>query len=243
MFLIRLTHIAKIVPNSDNCCKFEANNNRIDMDQALVFLLRIALAAVLGGIVGFEREYHAKDAGIRTHSLVALGSALLMIISQYAFIGSGDFDASRVAAQVVSGIGFIGAGIIIFKRNSVKGLTTAAGLWVSSGVGLAAGAGMYLLATVSTLIVIIILEAFNSEAHGIGEKMFSMTVSSEDSHKITTMLNVLKDKRLDASLQSLSRKDGKYFATIEVKVRRRQYEKELYSLLENYEAVTIEEID
>ena len=105
----------------------------MDIDWTLI--IRILIAGLLGGLIGFEREIRAKEAGVRTHFIVALGSALFMIISQYAFAGR--FDAARVAAQVVSGIGFIGAGVIIFQKNVVRGVTTAAGLWVAAAVGLA----------------------------------------------------------------------------------------------------------
>ena len=112
----------------------------------LEFILRIFVAALLGGIIGLEREYRAKEAGFRTHFLVALGSALFMIVSAYGFEGAmltpeHRWDVSRVASQVVSGIGFIGAGTIIFHKseNVVRGLTTAAGLWVTAAIGLACG--------------------------------------------------------------------------------------------------------
>jgi putative Mg2+ transporter-C (MgtC) family protein len=132
------------------------------------FILRIFVAALLGGLIGLEREYRAKEAGFRTHFLVALGSALFMIVSAYGFEGAmGNelqrWDVSRVAAQVVSGIGFIGAGTIIFRKqeNMVSGLTTAAGLWVTAAIGLACGGGMYILATAASIMVLVGLEAFN----------------------------------------------------------------------------------
>jgi putative Mg2+ transporter-C (MgtC) family protein len=133
------------------------------------FILRIFVAAVLGGLIGLEREYRAKEAGFRTHFLVALGSALFMIVSAYGFsdVTMNDmthrWDVSRIAAQVVSGIGFIGAGTIIFRKaeNVVSGLTTAAGLWVTAAIGLACGGGMYVLSIASTLMVLVGLEAFN----------------------------------------------------------------------------------
>ena len=132
------------------------------------FILRIFCAAILGGLIGLEREWRAKEAGFRTHFLVALGSALFMIVSAYGFEGvmttaEHSWDVSRVAAQVVSGIGFIGAGTIIFRKseNVVSGLTTAAGLWVTAAIGLACGGGMYILSTASTLMVLVGLEAFN----------------------------------------------------------------------------------
>ena len=130
------------------------------------FILRIFVAAILGGIVGLEREYRDKAAGFRTHFLVALGSALFMILSAYGFehaLVSSEhrLDVSRIAAQVVSGIGFLGAGTIIFQKNVVRGLTTAAGVWVVAAIGLACGAGMYLLAVAATAMVLLGLEAFN----------------------------------------------------------------------------------
>ena len=138
------------------------------MDMTWEFILRIFVAALLGGAIGLEREYRAKEAGMRTHFLVALGSALFMIVSAYGFegaLGSPEhrWDVSRVAAQVVSGSGFIGAGTIIFHKseNVVRGLTTAAGLWVTAAIGLACGGGLYILAAASTFLVLVGLEAFN----------------------------------------------------------------------------------
>ena len=130
------------------------------------FILRIFIAGLLGGAIGLEREYRAKEAGFRTHFLVGLGSGLFMILSAHGFSDviineATRHDVSRIAAQVVSGIGFIGAGCIIFQKHAVRGLTTAAGLWVTAAIGMAAGAGLYLLAIETTALVLIGLEAFN----------------------------------------------------------------------------------
>jgi putative Mg2+ transporter-C (MgtC) family protein len=137
-------------------------------------ILSIFIAAMLGGAIGFEREYRSKEAGFRTHFLVGLGSGLYMILSMYGF---DDFvsqpgviiqrDPARMAAQVVSGIGFIGAGTIIFQKNVVKGLTTAAGLWVTSAIGMTASAGMYAVATAATIMVLVCLEGMNFIHHHI----------------------------------------------------------------------------
>ena len=132
----------------------------------LEFVLRIVVAAILGGVIGMEREYREKAAGFRTHFLVALGSALFMIISVHGFTDAlisenHRLDVARVAAQVVTGIGFIGAGAIVLQKNVVHGLTTAAGVWVTAAIGLACGSGMYVLAAVATILVLIGLEAFN----------------------------------------------------------------------------------
>ena len=134
------------------------------------FIVRIVVATLLGAIIGLDREYRTKAAGFRTHVLVALGSALFMIVSAYGFSDAINppgvrVDPSRIAAQVVSGIGFIGAGTIIFQKNVVRGLTTAAGLWVTAAIGLACGVGMYVLASVSTVIVLVCFEAFNAFLH------------------------------------------------------------------------------
>ena len=126
-------------------------------------ILRLFLAAVLGGAVGIDRQRYEWAAGLRTHMLVCLGSALIMIVSAYGFTGVQmeghiSLDPSRVAAQVVSGIGFLGAGTILFlKHEVVKGLTTAAGLWTVAGIGLAIGGGLYFAAGAATVLVLIIL--------------------------------------------------------------------------------------
>ncbi len=127
------------------------------------FIFRIFIAGLLGGAIGLEREYRAKEAGFRTHFLVGLGSGLFMIISAHGFSDiliteATRYDVSRIASQVVSGIGFIGAGCIIFQKNAVRGLTTAAGLWVTAAIGMSAGAGMYAVATAATVMVIVCLE-------------------------------------------------------------------------------------
>jgi putative Mg2+ transporter-C (MgtC) family protein len=127
------------------------------------FILRILCAAILGGFIGLEREYRAKEAGFRTHFLVGLGAAVFMILSKYGYDDVVKtelvrLDPSRIAAQVVSGIGFIGAGCIIFQKHVVRGLTTAAGLWVTSAIGLACGSGMYWLTVAATVLVVLCLE-------------------------------------------------------------------------------------
>ena len=117
-------------------------------------LISMLVAVVLGFAIGYERKLRYKEAGIRTHTIVCAGSALMMIVSKYGFGDSIEADASRVAAQIVSGIGFLGAGIIIYRKHEIHGLTTAAGVWATSGVGMAAGAGLYVVATGATVIII-----------------------------------------------------------------------------------------
>lgn len=123
---------------------------------------RLLMAALLSGIIGIERESRHRAAGLRTHMLVGVGSALLMLVSAYAFPGESGrgVDPTRIAAQVVSGIGFLGAGTIMREGVTIRGLTTAASLWVVSGIGLAVGAGFYLPALVTTVLVTVALLFF-----------------------------------------------------------------------------------
>lgn len=118
-------------------------------------VIRLILAAIIGGFIGIEREFSNRPAGLRTHILVTVGSALITLVSKDAFAGIG--DPARIAAQIVTGIGFLGAGTIIKTGNSIKGLTTAASLWISAGIGIAIGAGYYLGALVTAGIVLLTL--------------------------------------------------------------------------------------
>jgi len=130
------------------------------MDFEVIF--QLILASLLGGLIGLEREFRKKEAGLRTYALVCLGSAFFVIISYKVIeffpngIGS-SFDPTRIIGQIVLGVGFLGAGLIIFRGFHIEGLTTAAGLWVTASVGAAVGAGLYYLALLVTLITIIIL--------------------------------------------------------------------------------------
>ncbi|MBO7722008.1 MAG: MgtC/SapB family protein [Kiritimatiellae bacterium] len=134
-------------------------------------IVRLSLAGALGMVIGMERTYRAKTAGIRTHFLVALGSALFVLVSRYGFGGVG--DPGRVAAQVVSGIGFLGAGTIIMQKQVIHGLTTAAGMWVASGIGMACATGLCLVAVIATVLALVGLEVlglFNKVIRGRPEE-------------------------------------------------------------------------
>lgn len=119
-----------------------------------IMITRVLLAVIAGTAIGLERSLRYKEAGLRTHALISGGAALFVLVSQYGFLG--DFDASRVASTIVSGIGFLGAGMILHKRVHIHGLTTAAGMWATAAIGMAMGTGMYILATASTIILIIV---------------------------------------------------------------------------------------
>jgi len=131
------------------------------MPLELTFALRLLSALACGAVIGIERERRERAAGLRTHTLVAMSSALIMLVSAYSFsdvvqTGMVTLDPSRIAAQAVSGIGFLGAGVIIFRKNTVSGLTTAASIWAASAVGLACGGGLYTAAAMGTLGILFI---------------------------------------------------------------------------------------
>ena len=218
------------------------------------FALRIFIAGMLGGAIGLEREYRAKEAGFRTHFLVSLGSALFMILSHSGF----DFilehgknvslDPSRIASQVVTGIGFIGAGIIIFQKHVVHGLTTAAGLWVTSAIGLTCGSGMYLLATSATVMVLICLEALHLILRKIGTRHIVLTLSTPSHDNIKAVLKDMRAKNMTIvsyEMQEKSLGDGQHLlvATIELKLKKQVYENCLLQFMEEYEGVDINKIE
>jgi putative Mg2+ transporter-C (MgtC) family protein len=128
----------------------------LTLEIQLDLALRLTVGLVLGAVIGFERELHRQPAGFRTHSLVALGAALFTVVSAFGFTGD-NVDPTRIAAQIVSGIGFIGAGTILQYRGHIRGLTTAASLWSVAAIGTAAGAGLYVVAVVGTLLILVIL--------------------------------------------------------------------------------------
>ena len=149
----------------------------LDFSFELVILFRIVLSLVLSGVIGLEREYYGRPAGFRTHILVSLGATLVMCISLYGFAGQA--DSARLAAQVISGIGFIGAGAIIHSEKDIKGLTTAATLWITAMIGLAAGNGFYFGAIVTTLLAIIVLIWFRTVERKISKTRVRLQASVE----------------------------------------------------------------
>ena len=128
----------------------------LSLETQVDLAVRLTVGLVLGAAIGFERELHRQPAGFRTHSLVSLGAALFTVVSAYGFVGD-TVDPTRIAAQIVSGIGFIGAGTILQHRGNIRGLTTAASLWSVAAIGTAAGAGLYVVAVVGTILILVIL--------------------------------------------------------------------------------------
>ena len=219
------------------------------------YILRIVIAALLGGAIGLEREYRAKGAGFRTHFLVALGSALLMVLSQYGFMDllvenadkSIRLDPSRIAAQVVSGIGFIGAGTIIFQKHVVKGLTTAAGIWVVGAIGMGCGAGMYVISIATTVLVLLGLESMNFLLSKFGARAFSVRFTAEHLNDINAVIERLR--RLHVELESYKMEDKHtstgvlYNVTMEMKVMKNKFKRRILDIMREFEGVTLEEIE
>ena len=198
------------------------------------FIFRIFVAGLLGGAIGFERGLRAKEAGVRTHFIVALGSALFMIISQYAFTGR--FDAARVAAQVVSGIGFIGAGVNIFQKNAVRGVTTAAGLWVAAAIGLSCGAGMWAIAAAAAAMTILCLEMMHFLTNKVGERMVNVSISPIDTEQLMAILDEMNKKGYE--IDSFGVTDSK--AVFQLRLRNREYAKALRDILSIGESCNVE---
>lgn len=233
------------------------------------FILRLLFAGALGGAIGLEREYRAKEAGFRTHFLVALGSALFMVISQYGFMEllqefaapgqpnpqtAGEdvglairLDPSRIASQVVTGIGFIGAGTIIFQKHVVHGLTTAAGLWVTAAIGMACGSGLYLLSLAATLFVFIALEAMNFLLRRIGARNISVKFTAPDQRAVENIMQRLR--RIGAEVENYRSEERPipggtlHHVSIDVKILRRRYRRRLVDFMSEFDGVKIEEIE
>lgn len=216
------------------------------------FVLRLVVAGILGVLIGLEREYRAKEAGYRTHFLVAVGSALLMIVSQHGFDGmlgkeGVGLDPSRIAAQIVTGIGFIGAGTIILNRQIVRGLTTAAGIWATAGIGMCAGAGMYALAISATVLTLIGLELLSRLFKNLGLKSFIIEFSThnKDIPKIISS-SLTKGEFMVVSYQMDERGTGDtatFDVTMVVKSKRKDDEANLIALLNGYEDVVVRRIE
>ena len=216
------------------------------MDATYVDLtIRLSLALALGGAIGIEREYRAKEAGFRTHFLVALGSALFCVVSQYGF-GFELKDSSRVAAQVVSGIGFLGAGTIIFQKNVVRGLTTAAGLWVTAAIGLACGTGMYMAAILTTTMVLMGLEVLNYLIPQLGTSTIELSFTAPSRESVKLFIKEVKQKGMEVHSYELKErrfsKEEFLEANIEIKAKRGFHTLEILDYMSEFSNVTISTI-
>lgn len=191
----------------------------------LEFFIRIVLAAALGALVGLERSKRQKEAGVRTHCIIACTSALFMILSKYAFVdlvgvdGLRGADPARIAAQVVSGISFLGAGVIFKNGNSIRGLTTAAGMWGTAAVGMAIGAGMYWLGLMEAVVLVVIqLVLHRFRVGGDAEITQEVTVHMTDSDGLMQAFDCLvREHRGKITDSTLTREDS--MLCLEVSIR------------------------
>ena len=220
------------------------------------YIIRIFVAALLGGAIGLEREYRAKDAGFRTHFLVALGSALFMVLSQYGFGEVLDhyannpnvrLDVSRVAAQIVTGIGFIGAGTIIFQKRTVHGLTTAAGVWVAAAIGMACGASMYILACVATALVLLGMESMNFFLYQFGESQFFVRFAAPTQQHIDQVRQHLAQLKIGIKSYRMEERISAaghtlYIVSLDLHVRRNRLRQQMLDILSSIEGVTVESV-
>ena len=215
-------------------------------------IVRLCVAGLCGTVIGLDREDRVQDAGFRTHFLVAVGSALMMIVSQYGFeewLAMHDgmrFDPARIAAQVVSGIGFIGAGTIILHRQLVRGLTTAASLWATAGIGLAAGAGMYVVAGAAALLTLFGLEALSLFFGGLGRRRAMIVFSAPERRSIDAMFDRLQPEKyavLSYEVETVRDTSGVvYRATLVIRARGAGDEEGYVRLLRETPDITIERI-
>ena len=190
-------------------------NNFVENNLNIVqieYFIRILLAGICGAIIGLERRKRFKDAGIRTHLILSIGCAVIMIVSKYAFSDVLDYDAARVASNIISGVGFLGAGVIFVKSGSVRGLTTAAGIWTTAAIGMAIGAGFYFLGIGVTIILVLL------------QLLLYRLVPALESIEVAELL--IKAKRTPNILENIKAeldKNNIYISTMKVK----KLEKEL----------------
>jgi putative Mg2+ transporter-C (MgtC) family protein len=209
------------------------------MTLALELSIRLVAAGVAGAVIGYERELRGKGAGVRTHVLVALGACLFMIISQHGFAGANRFDAARVAAGVVGGLGFLGGGIIM-KNKHVSGLTTAAGIWVTGAIGLSMGSGMYELAILCVVIMVLCMEALHFYTIRYGERQVDVVLTADNQKAIEDTLAALGKQ---VNQFSWSKQGDRFKAELSLLVRKRDYPIGLLKRLDEFPGIRLESID
>ena len=206
---------------------------------ALDFTVRILVAALVGGVIGYERELRGKVAGIRTHVLVALGACLFMIISQYGFTGADKFDASRVAASVVGVLGFLGGGIIM-KNRHVSGLTTAAGISVTGAIGMAAGAAMYELTVLGAFLLLLCAEAVQHLDVKLGERQVNVVLSAKERKDMESAIQALGKQ---VAHFSWSKESGGYKADLGLLVKKKAYPEGLLKQIGELHGIELQSLD
>lgn len=211
------------------------------------FLLRVIVAGLCGLLIGYERTARMKMAGIRTHTIIAMAAAVMVIISKYGFLDvlvseSVKVDPSRVASGVVSGIGFLGAGIILNRKTSVSGVTTSAGIWATLGIGMAIGAGMWVLGIGSTLILLVVqylfhknLWIFNTSTN-MGQIHLHMQKGDETCEQI---IDTLHEMEIQVTSKNISiTEDGSIDATLQMQSTKSFEQEDLVLLMEQHPEIT-----
>ena len=204
-------------------------------------ILRIAVAGVLSSAIGYEREFSRKPAGLRTHALVGVGAAIFTIASIIGFDGP---DESRVAAQIVTGVGFLGAGAIFRDRAGVGGLTTAAGLWTAAAIGMASGSGQWVLATAGTAVVLLILLGMHAidlrVARRVSEVPAHVEVVLESADRVSSVVKFTG--KMDSSIRELDLKrspEGEATLTLEVPADQASITAELLASLKGIKSARV----
>ena len=224
---------------------FSMLHSHFNAVQYLDLLLRIVIAAVCGSIVGVERSRRFKDAGVRTHCMVACTAAIMMIISKYGFAdlsdamgipfaGTGNADPARIAAQIVSGISFLGAGIIYRDKHlSTKGLTTAAGIWAVAGIGMAMGCGLYVIGLFSTVFVVLV--QWLTHRYVIGNDRYIGTelevVIRDDSDSVIRLNQKFQDWNIVVTETSITREGELLSYDLDVKLPSKELQQEITAYL------------
>lgn len=200
--------------------------------------IRLCFAMLAGATLGIEREYKNQPAGFRTYMLVCIGSALIMLTNEYLFVRYGSGDPARIGAQVVSGIGFLGAGtIVITRNNSIRGLTTAAGLWVAAGLGLAIGIGFYEAAVIGLVLIFFVMTVMGHLDAWIKSKsrIIRVYVEYDESLQMRTMVDVIRN--MDGQISEIYQESAKghvlesHTMSFSLKFEKRKEHKEIIKLL------------
>lgn len=226
-------------------------NSQFSLMQNLDFMARILLACLCGACIGFERSKRFKEAGIRTHIIVCCASALIMIVSKYGFAdltnaggevfnGTRGADPARIAAQVVSGISFLGAGVIFKNGNTVKGLTTAAGIWATAGIGLALGGGMYVVGVFVTLLIAlfqVVMHRFTVGADSFTTNRLRFTVRNDDEFEPQVRAQLAEWDAQVLSSSITRREDGYITYDLTLKMTRGISIDDIDALVQNCSAV------
>ena len=210
----------------------------------IAIAVRIAVAVVLGGIIGLERGLKNRPAGLRTYMLVCVGACLIMVTNQYIYQAFGTGDPVRMGAQVVSGIGFLGAGtIIVTKRNQIKGLTTAAGLWAAAAVGLSVGIGLYEAAVIGGAVIFIVLSLIHSWDNKMRQNSKMVEIYVELTRAINLGDFLRRIRELDLEIESIQTEqvsaveEGKRSYIIMLKAKRKRNHEILFQNIRDIEGI------